>query len=83
MRSVKRVAERLKECSVESQRVFISLGYAILDAVTREEVESLFAAMCGETGLDEVCEFLPKAHQSYVAQHKPQWWTKSSKWAEW
>ena len=60
MRSVKRVAEHLKQCSVESRRVFISLGYAILDAGTKEEVEGLFKAMSGETGLEEVGEFLPE-----------------------
>ena len=42
MRSVKEVADRLKECSAESWHIFVTLGYAVLDAETKEEIETLF-----------------------------------------
>ena len=85
MRSVKKVADRLKECSDESRRVFLDLGYAILDAETKEEVESLFKVLCGEGGLEEVVEFLPNGArvQNYIRQHNPDHWSKCRKWSEW
>ena len=83
MRSVKRVGERLKECSVESRQVFVSLGYAILEAKTKEEVDILFKAMCGETGLESAIHLVSKKHEKYATQHNPMWWTTSAKWVEW
>ena len=82
MRSVERVGERLKECSVESRQIFVSLGYAILDAKTKE-VDNLFKAMCGETGLDSVLHLLSKKHEKYATQHNPMWWNASAKWVAW
>ena len=83
MRSVKRVGERLKECSVESRQVFVSLGYAILEVKTKEEVDILFKAMCGETGLEGAIHLVSKKHEKYATQHNPMWWTASAKWVEW
>ena len=59
MRSVKRVADRLKECSAESRHIFTTLGYAVLDATTEDEIQTLFKVMCGEAPLEDATEFLP------------------------
>ena len=85
MRSVKKVADRLKDCSSESRHAFISLGYAILDAETKEEIEALFKVMCGECLLEEVSEFLPNTAQvqGYIAKHKPDQWSMCKTWTDW
>ena len=68
MRSVKKVANRLKEC-------FVSLGYAVLDAETEDEVETLFKVLSDEGALEMVSEFLPRSAQQYMGKHNPAHWS--------
>ena len=85
MRSVEKVANRWKDCSVELRRVFVDLGYAILDAESREEVKTIFKILCGEGQLKEVSEFLPSTAlvQDYMKEHNAEHWSKCKKWSEW
>ena len=73
MWSVKRVVNQLKECSAESRRIFTTLGYAILNATTKDEIETIFKVMCGEAPIDEAAEFLSNSDQisKYMIKHKP------------
>lgn len=50
MRSVKKVADRLKECSDDSRCVFVSLGYAVLDV----EVVKMHWKRCPSFYLDQL-----------------------------
>ena len=85
MRSVKRVADRLKECSAESRHIFTTLGYAILDTTTQDEIETIFKVMCGEAPIEEATEFLSNSDQAseYMIKHKPGDWASCKKWSEW
>ena len=85
MRSVKRVADRLKNCSPESRRVFISLGYAIPTAETKKEIDVVFKVMCGEGLLEDVVKFLPDNDhvKAYVKVHIPDQWSICNHWSEW
>ena len=78
MRSVKKVADRLRDGSGDSRHVFVSLGYAVLDAETKDEVEMLLKVLCGEGALETVSKFLPRSAQvlQYMGKHNPAHWSK-------
>ena len=81
---MKRVADRLKECSAESRHIFTTLGYAILDATTQDEIETIFKEMCGKAPIEEAAEFLSNSNQAseYMIKHKPGDWASCKKWRE-
>ena len=83
--SVKKVYERPTQCSEDSRRVFVSLGYAILTAETKSEVNTLFKVLCGEGSLEDVSDFMPQSAQvvRYVGNHNPTHWPKCKAWNDW
>lgn len=85
MRSVKKVADRIKNCSLESRRVFVGLGYAIPNAETKEDVDTLFKVMCGEGCLKDASKFLPDndCTKAYIQIHDPNQWSVCKHWSEW
>ena len=82
MRSVKRVADRIP---AESRQIFINVGYAILKAEKKDEIETLFNVMGGQGQLSEVSKFLPQTKQikEYMKNHEPDHWSTCEHWSKW
>ena len=85
--AISKVADHLKDCSGDSRHVFVSLGYAVLDAEKKDEVEMLFKVLCGEGALEMVSKFLPQSAQvsqyMYMEKHNPAHWSKCKTWSDW
>ncbi len=84
-RSVKRVSERVNKSGTAAYLAFNTIGYAIVNAKRKEDVESLFHVLCGEEPLSTACGILGDRVEltRYSPDHNPEKWKSCSHWCSW
>ena len=85
MRSVKRMAKKCNPHSMIGRQVFTALGYAVLTATSKKEVDTLLGILDASKPIKKARVFYPKSQRllEYEPNHCPQQWEQCTTWTSW